>query len=128
VKAAIAHVWALLYPLRLLFHVAHEGLYRASLVYNQFSLEEAQREWHGSNYYLPEKAFWTRVARFAHLTFFTSAYMLLTPASVAWTLLLPTAVSIILFEDWWRSGIFVTLLCFLPWKFPPGYPVTLFGV
>jgi hypothetical protein len=108
-----------------LVNMGYERLYLASLVYNKFSMEEAQREWAWDNWHAPETHLWGEIFVLVHSILAWSVYLIITPARVIY-MLLPLFVGLVRVEGWktlWKQGALMAFVVGCLLKFSPDMPI-----
>lgn len=103
----------------------YDRVYIASLAYNKFCMEEAQREWAWDNWYEPETHLWGEIYKLIQSVVSWTVYLIITPARVVF-MLLPLFVFLVKVDGWktlWKQGALMAFVIGCLLKFPPGVPI-----
>jgi hypothetical protein len=122
-------IWEILmiiaFPFQVLALTIHMQLYKFSLVYNSYCLEETERAWKWGNIYEKETEAWQSGFALFKSVLLWSIYFVVTPAALVW-MIPPVLMSIIMADRWQdlpKYGSFVSLVLFWFLKFPLGHPI-----
>ncbi|KAI3431497.1 hypothetical protein D9Q98_004548 [Chlorella vulgaris] len=100
--------------------------YKAVLeIYNDFVMEETKREWRWANLHAKELHIWSQVPAFLGYFLATLVYEAFVPVTFLAAVALPLYHAWVLWDDWWRSPIFVALLVTAPMKWVPWAEMSL---
>lgn len=114
-----------LFPFQIALLTVHMQLYRLSLVYNSYCLEETERAWRWGNLYRRETEVWTFLFNLFKAVLLWGIYFTVTPCKMVW-MIPPILMSFIMADKWRdlpRNGSFVALCLFWFLKFPLGMPI-----
>lgn len=115
----------LAFPFQVLLLTIHMQLYKLSIVYNSFCLDETERAWEWSNQQWPETEVWTHIFKASKSVFLWALYYAVTPAKMIW-MVPPLLVSFIMADKWQdlpKTGAFIALAIFWFLKFPLDTPI-----
>eukprot|EP00891_Asterochloris_glomerata_P004986 jgi/Astpho2/4986/Aster-x1268 len=98
---------------------------RAQLIYYEFCADETTRKWQWENRTRRETAFWNAVGLWLGGFCYTAVYMVLTPASWVFTIIIPLIYSLIIFDKPFVSPVVFAMLMASPFKFVPYCPIPL---
>lgn len=113
------------FPFQILLLTIHMQLYKLSIVYNSFCLDETERAWKWSNEHRPETEVWTHILKVSKSVFLWALYYAVTPAKMIW-MGPPLLVSFIMadrLQDLPKTGSFIALAVFWFLKFPLDTPI-----
>lgn len=113
------------FPIQILMLTVHMQLYKLSMIYNSFCLDETERAWKWSNEQRPETEVWTHIFKVSKSVFLWAIYYAVTPAKMIW-MGPPLLVSFIMadkLQDLPKTGSFIALAIFWFLKFPLDTPI-----
>lgn len=113
------------FPFQILALTIHMQLYRFSLVYNSYCLEETERAWRWGNIYEKQTAAWKSGFALFKSVLLWGLYFVVTPATMLW--MMPPVLMCAIMADRWqdlpKTGSFVAVVLFWFLKFPLGTPI-----
>ncbi|EFN54093.1 hypothetical protein CHLNCDRAFT_136217 [Chlorella variabilis] len=116
---AVAALSARLQPLYAAWELLQRKWEALLEVYNEFLVEETKRQWRWSNVYGKELAWWSQAPPFLAYFVVTVVYEAFMPVSFLAAVAVPLWYAWVLWDDWWRSPIFLALLLTAPLKWVP---------
>lgn len=119
------YVMIVLFPFQILALTIHMQLYKLSLVYNSYCLDETERAWRWGNIYEKESECWKSGFALFKAVLLWAIYFVVTPATMVW--MMPPVLMSAIMADRWRdlpkTGSFIAVVLFWFLKFPLGTPI-----